>query len=315
MTFSHALTVAMGQPNQRPLKAAVITYNQYDLAIQAAEALLNGTRVPDEVVIVDNGCLFVSPFGDRVTVLRPPFNLGYAGGINHFCDYAGTDVDCMILNDDLIVGRMTVELAGAAPGWFVMIEAFGCFIMRPAVREHVGPWGNEYWPMGPEDQDYRWRLHLAAPDIGPFGCSGGIVISSKEDCQHVDGGHKTVLSIGEWSNYFRDRNNRLLARRWGPSTSTNGDYLFTHKVPYGGVVVDELELFVKDSILEGRLSADEANALRGLEVIDMNGDSPYLAAAAVLYSPGATLTVSRPFCDEWPIVWALAGSRLNLVIA
>lgn len=302
------------EPNARPLVAGVVTYNQYDMASMCADRLLGGDRRPDRIVIVDNGGTYESPFGHAVTVIRPEFNLGYAGAINAICDWApGCDV--MILNDDIRPSKRTVSLMAETPGWFVTADAFALFLMRPAVLRHIGRWWQSFWPMGPEDQDYCWRLFLARSWIpGDEAKDNGMVRVADPEHEHI--ANSTGTTIGQWADALRSRGDNMLLRRWGarPEEWHGPGYRFTNEKP---VLIDELALFVDEGVSAGHLPAKEIlQAWLGggvQRIAQVPGKSMYWGAAAALYAaPGADLYVCRPLAQSWPMAWAIANGRVSV---
>ena len=71
-------------PQERKLYAVIVHYGDTDLIERAATSLLNGTKQPDEIVVVDhNPTATVLDTGDeRVRLVRPSTNDGYGAGLN-----------------------------------------------------------------------------------------------------------------------------------------------------------------------------------------------------------------------------------------
>jgi len=103
--FNHTKGVNMMVDNFK-VAAVVVTYNRKDLLIQCIEALLNQTRPPDEIIVVDNsstdGTYQIIPHRfPHVTYVRLPENIGGSGGFHEGMKLAHEKgYDCIWVMDD-----------------------------------------------------------------------------------------------------------------------------------------------------------------------------------------------------------------------
>ena len=96
--------------------ALVLNYNQAEATRRCVASLLRGTRVPDKVIVVDNGSdehpgLSADEWSSGVELLRADANSGYAGG-NNLGIRAALKVGAQfiwVLNNDTIVDPRCLE--------------------------------------------------------------------------------------------------------------------------------------------------------------------------------------------------------------
>jgi GT2 family glycosyltransferase len=116
------------------ISALIVSYDEKLGEIRGAiDGLLSQTRVPDEVLVVDNGR--VERLGDeldryspRVKVIRPGSNLGYAGGVNLGAASAAGDY-LVCLNPDAHPEVDCVEKLAAAADTDELITLVGAQIL------------------------------------------------------------------------------------------------------------------------------------------------------------------------------------------
>lgn len=101
------------------VSAVVLAYRDEPWLERCVDALLASTGVAVEVVLVDNGCTSgaVERLGtlDRVVVVRPGRNLGFAGGCNAGAAVASGDVLALV-NGDAVVAPDALAALGDALG-------------------------------------------------------------------------------------------------------------------------------------------------------------------------------------------------------
>lgn len=138
------------------------TLNRYDYLVNMIESAKEGTVVPDEFMIVDNGGK-LSLTGNNIKVHTPGYNLGVAASwnllIKNSIDYR------IIVNDDIEFNLDTVELmVEKAKAGFGMVLGCGysCFLIQDSLVKEVG-WFDEDLSPGYgyfEDNDYAVRMRL-----------------------------------------------------------------------------------------------------------------------------------------------------------
>lgn len=99
-----------------PVAAVVVSFDTRELTLRAVHAALRGTRVPAEIVVVDNASRDGSAdairarFGDRVMVIGNATNVGFARANNQ--GIAATRSPYLwLLNSDTEAGNGTLEAA------------------------------------------------------------------------------------------------------------------------------------------------------------------------------------------------------------
>jgi glycosyltransferase involved in cell wall biosynthesis len=105
------------QPQRLTVSVIIPTYNRADLLVQAVASVLAQTRVPEEIIVVDDGstddmeAVFAS-FAAPVRVLRQ-VNQGVSAARNHGMSVATGDVFIYLDSDDLLTPRCVELCAGA----------------------------------------------------------------------------------------------------------------------------------------------------------------------------------------------------------
>ena len=101
----------------RHVTVVVVAWGSMPLLRQCITAILESRTVTTDVVVVDNGCTDGSvddlPKDDRVQVLRPGSNLGFAGGCNLGAGAASGDVVAFINPDAVVDASALCALATA----------------------------------------------------------------------------------------------------------------------------------------------------------------------------------------------------------
>jgi GT2 family glycosyltransferase len=139
----------------------LLNWNGGEFTIPCIQSLLNGSRVPDKVVIVDNGSTDGSQ--DKIEVLFPgvcliknTFNNGFAGGCNQGIEYLlAQRVDFIwVLNNDTLVDKDCLRIILKTAVEHPSFAGFSgkIFYETPA---------NEVWYAGA----YRHPLHMGIKHI------------------------------------------------------------------------------------------------------------------------------------------------------
>jgi GT2 family glycosyltransferase len=104
----------------------VVHYGDAEPTLRCLESLAASSRVPDGVVVVDNGGGFRPPPGLPVQVVVPGYNAGFAVGIARGADHAlarGADLVWILNNDTLIdpecLGRLMATAAAQPEAGFL----------------------------------------------------------------------------------------------------------------------------------------------------------------------------------------------------
>lgn len=134
----------------------VPTLCRYELLDRLIASALAGTRVPDEILVIDNGGTYEAK-DSRVRVLYSGENLGVAASWNRLLR-AGASI---ISNDDVVFASRTFEeLSRALESGTLFVNGLGwaLFGQRPEVVEKIGFYDERFFPAYYEDDDYEVRL-------------------------------------------------------------------------------------------------------------------------------------------------------------
>jgi len=129
---------------RRPtLTAIMLAYGDEPLLAEAADAVLSSSGLDLELVIVDNGCTSDAvgrlDGRERVRVLRPTHNLGFAGGCNFGARYARATF-LGFVNSDVVVepDALALLVAGAAQDDVGPVSASVRLYDRPDIINSAG---------------------------------------------------------------------------------------------------------------------------------------------------------------------------------
>lgn len=205
-------------------------------------ALTASTHSPRALLIIDNGDIPLEPLrveGLHVEVVRPPRNIGCAGGWNQICAWAfNQELPVVILNDDCAVAPDTFErlFADSNPA-FICARNFSCFRVDPAIYRSVGCFDEAFYPAYFEDTDYRRRLALAGIPIEEWSYEEVEIIApgrTRTPSGIVHGKHAADGSYQGWRGeklaWFRncfEANKKHYAAKWGGPPGEE-----TFKVPF-----------------------------------------------------------------------------------
>ena len=140
----------------KPMILGVPSLWRYELLDRLIASALAGSRVPDKILVVDNGGKY-EPKDSRVHVIYSGENLGVAASWNRLLR-AGAWV---ISNDDVVFTRRTFEeMASALESGTFFVNGLGwaLFGQRPEVTAKIGFYDERFFPAYYEDDDYEVRL-------------------------------------------------------------------------------------------------------------------------------------------------------------
>lgn len=191
----------------------VPTMRRYDLLDRLIESALVGTRIPDRILIVDNGGSYAVPehARDRVKIIYSGENIGVAAAWNKLIQ-AGARI---ISNDDIELGPESFDKFASAlekntPFAYSSVATWSLFALDPSVFARIGDFDEEFFPAYYEDNDYEMRLGLAGIPIS---------IIADDAVKHVRGGTSRnkdgqIIDASEYNEWFR-RNQERYVKKWG----------------------------------------------------------------------------------------------------
>jgi GT2 family glycosyltransferase len=160
------------------------TIRRYDLLEKALRSFFLGSRIPNEILIIDNGnkpgllSLNIAPQNIKtynIHIYTPPGNLGVAGSWNFAMGWCARNGSAWLsCNDDIEVEAGFLRLMEMA---FAKInrsnelpilvpehgigQMFSCFMADPvALKEEIGYFDTQFFPAYFEDNDYAYRMKL-----------------------------------------------------------------------------------------------------------------------------------------------------------
>jgi len=96
----------------------MLAYGEEPVLREAVDAVLASTGVDVELVLVDNGCTDGSVASldarDRLRVVTPPENLGFAGGVNHGARHVGGEFLALVNSDAVVASDALAALVRVA---------------------------------------------------------------------------------------------------------------------------------------------------------------------------------------------------------
>lgn len=167
----------------------VPTLNRYDLCEKLLTSVCAGTRLPNQIVVIDNGGKLTG-YRNRahtvpVEIVRPGKNLGVGPAWNTLArSYLKTAQDrLLICGDDTTLQPdvmeqvlLTMSNTGADfvfpdPARSTMPQMFTCFLVRKSLFDKVGYFDEKFWPAYFEDNDFHRRMKLAGAieSVAPCG--------------------------------------------------------------------------------------------------------------------------------------------------
>ncbi len=162
----HTVTTRDAKPTAQ-FSVGIPTLNRYDLLEKCIDGILSGTAVPQKIYIVDNGGRLEGHPSPLVEIIRPGRNLGVAASWNTLHRMVQPS-QLVIMNDDIVVRRNTLQAMVEQPGPFVTADGSQCFcvfLLRNECWSRVGQFDETFWPAYHEDNDYRKRMELAGVPV------------------------------------------------------------------------------------------------------------------------------------------------------
>lgn len=125
-------TLPQADPQRRTITVIVPAYNEEEHVGDTVDSLLQQTRRPDEIIVVDDGS--TDRTGDvararGVTVVRPPTNTGSKAGAQNFALSFVTTTHCMVVDADTTLAPDAIELV--LPAFDDPVVAAACGFVVP----------------------------------------------------------------------------------------------------------------------------------------------------------------------------------------
>lgn len=225
--------LGLAEPQAAHAVAVIPTLHRRDLLALCLRALANGTAVPEQIVVVNNGdrpLELPERCGPaRLETIEPGRNVGVAAAWNFGCQRAaGRPV--ILVNDDWQVGPTTVERLLAAPSDVCTVRtanersSWSCVRLGAGVWPSVGPFDERFWPAMYEDYDYAERC-------GQRGLTQGVIVC--RDSQHALHATRERLPAGSQELAARmDAAESVFTAKWGyPPAAAR--FKQTNEVIYG----------------------------------------------------------------------------------
>jgi GT2 family glycosyltransferase len=192
------------------LSAVIVDHRSSGLVNDCVRALLAGTVVPDEIVVVDNegtGGALEPEVSDRVRLITVPANPGYAASCNRGAAAAHGD-RLLFLNADVTVSSRAVERCMGALDEDDSIAIVSPRLVRPDGRlDHACHRGI---PTPAVSLSYKLRLHRLAPRSHTFAryTMGWLDPTTDHDVEACSGAflltRRDVLdAVGGWDERYR----------------------------------------------------------------------------------------------------------------
>ena len=158
-----------GLYNGKEVNLCIPTLNRYDLLVTCVLSAVSGTVKPTQILIIDNGLKLDRPNIDNLHVYNFGRNIGLAASWNFLIK--NTNEYRIIVNDDIEFFPDTIEKLINSydenyvvfPGAVMAVNTFSCFMISNKIIDNVGFFDENISPGYAyfEDNDYRYRMHLA----------------------------------------------------------------------------------------------------------------------------------------------------------
>lgn len=207
--------------------------NRHDLLDNLIDSVLSGSRVPSEILVVDNSGAYVNTWeDDGVRVIHSGKNLGVAASWNLLLRHGAS----IISNDDIDFGFNTFEKMSAALGdghLFVEVVRWALFGQSPKVAETIGFYDEGFFPAYYEDNDYEIRLRHAGIPIHHVETSPvkHVGWASSRNPNDPAGGLRDPAEHRSWYA----RNLQYYIRKWGGAPGQE-----TFSLPFNGQKIADL---------------------------------------------------------------------------
>lgn len=226
------------------------TYTQFAHAEKAVLSVLEGSLVPDQILVVDNseigaGYVYLKHLTEKYTNVHIiPRTVNILSGAWNDIMTTFPDDYVIIANDDVMPHKHSVEaLVNAALDrpdvamWNgsgdqtqgVGGNSYSFFLLRKWAYAQVGPFDQRFKPAYFEDNDYDYRLRVLA----------GLIREEVSNATFDHVGSATVKAMTRQQRELGHINFRKLARlyesKWGGSPGQE-----RYKVPFAGVDLSDL---------------------------------------------------------------------------
>jgi hypothetical protein len=217
------------------MKLGIPTLCRYDLLAKLIQSAEDGSELPDEYLIIDNGGkLDLELLGQLVETSRmlpirlisPGENWGVARSWNHIIELAGEE-PVVISNDDIIFNHKTFEEMAHATKTHPFVDGlqWALFAQTPECKVRVGLYDEHFYPAYYEDTDYNIRLDRAG--IIPF-------CALSEPVQHIGWATTRTSEDAQWIDEMRERNRQYFVRKWGYDGPAENSVTNSCREPFNG---------------------------------------------------------------------------------
>lgn len=210
----------------RNMNLCIPTLNRYDKLEECVRSALIGKLPPENIYIIDNGNnldldKFLDKFSgndDRFTFFKSSSNLGVSKSWNKFIDDVAFPM--IISNDDVIFGKYDISTFAinvrTYPEYLFFhtnslpqINMFSCFCITKRLVDIVGKFDTQFYPAYYEDNDYRYRMHLAGLD--------NMVMAVNTTATHSNSSTLAAYTNEQHIQHHIDftRNRDYYVRKWG----------------------------------------------------------------------------------------------------
>ena len=227
------------------MKLCIPTLCRYDLLVKLIQSVEQGSELPDEYIIVDNGrTLDIELVREIVESERylpihlvvPGINWGVARSWNYainMADEKGTESGGIVIsNDDVLFNKETfAEMANTVKFHpFADGLQWALFAQNSECKRRVGLYDQKFYPAYYEDTDYLIRM--ARADIVPFNALSTPV-------NHVGWATTRGSKDAAWINYMREKNRQYFIQKWGYNGPHEHCVKASYLTPFNGILPEE----------------------------------------------------------------------------
>lgn len=205
------------------INLCIPTLCRYDLLADCISSALEGSLIPTQINVIDNGGKFVEHFGNIDKICGVPLdlyvptkNIGVCSSFNHFLhkydDYIIVSNDDVIFHKDTI--RLLIEASKNNPKELFFTPNgywehwFSLYSIKKDALSIIGQFDSNFENYF-EDADYNYRMKIKG--YKPF-------VVDNCTYEHVDGGSATIRSGEPETKIVSERFNLMgeyYLRKWG----------------------------------------------------------------------------------------------------